>query len=175
MASICPRLVYWSKLRDAHHAYRFTLKRPPDDSSVSDGELSESTARQYATLGNIERVHDRYDVIAAGAGSLNIRQQLACDQIMHVFAEIRGVQRDATLKIIEEKHACERPSTPTRFLSDREVYGNSSSRSPSSHSKAWVVACPRNPRASERASERLGVGFTLTPRKPRQDMLRIPS
>lgn len=85
--------------------YRLSLKRSPNDGAVADGELSQAVAGQYAALGDVKRVHDGYDVVASGAGPLDVFQKLARDQIMHVAPEIGWMQCHPPLHVVEEEHA----------------------------------------------------------------------
>ncbi|KAL3961810.1 hypothetical protein ACCO45_003333 [Purpureocillium lilacinum] len=75
------------------------------DRSIPDRELGQPIARQNPTLGNVERVHDRDDVVAAGTGALDVLQQLAGHQLVHISAEIGGVQGDPALHVVEKEHA----------------------------------------------------------------------
>ena len=69
-----------------------------------DGKLGKAATGKNATLGNVSCVHDGDDIVAARASSLNILQQLASYELVHVLAEVGGVQGDTALEVVEEKH-----------------------------------------------------------------------
>lgn len=84
--------------------YRLALERAPYDGSVSDGKLGQAVAGEDAPFRNVKRVHDGDDVVAAGTGSLDVLEQLAGDQVVHVAPKVRRVQGDPALHIVEEEH-----------------------------------------------------------------------
>lgn len=90
------------RVDDSIHS--LSLERSPHDGAVADGELGETVARKNATLRDVKRIHDGNDIIAASAGTLNILQQLASDQVVHVAAKVRGMQSNSALHVVEEKH-----------------------------------------------------------------------
>lgn len=84
--------------------HRLALKRPPDHSTVAYGKLGKPAAREDTSFRYIKCVHNRDDVIAPGTSTLHILQEFARDQLMHVLAEIRGMQCYPALEIVEKKH-----------------------------------------------------------------------
>ncbi len=48
------------------------LERSPDDGAVTDGKLGQAVTGQDFALGDVKGVHDGDDVIAAGAGTLDV-------------------------------------------------------------------------------------------------------
>lgn len=88
--------------------HRLPLEWPPNDSTVSNGKLGQASPGKNAPLGNIECVHDGDDVVAPGAGSLDVLEQLARHKLVHVAAKVRWVQGDPALHVVEEKHDARR-------------------------------------------------------------------
>lgn len=70
------------------YPHSLVLEWSPHHSSISDSELGQSTSWDNATLGNIEGVHDRNDVVLSRAGSLDVGEQLLGDKVAHVLAEV---------------------------------------------------------------------------------------
>lgn len=83
---------------------RLSFEWPPYDCAISNSKLCETIARQDPAFGNVEGVHDGDDVVAAGAGTFDIFQQLASHQIVHVTAKVGRVQGDPPLHVVEEEH-----------------------------------------------------------------------
>jgi hypothetical protein len=80
------------------------LERSPDDGAVADGKLCQAIAGQDFAFGDVKGIHDGDDVVAASAGALDILEQLAGDQVVHVAPEIRRMQSDSALHVFEEEH-----------------------------------------------------------------------
>lgn len=68
--------------------YRFALEGSPDDCSIADSKLGQPIAGKNPALGDVEGVHDGDDVVAPGTRALDIFEQLAGDELMHVAAKI---------------------------------------------------------------------------------------
>lgn len=98
MCSPCPSSNYDG------YPHSLVLEWSPHDSSISDSELGQATPWDNATLGNIKGVHDRNDVVLSRAGSLDVGEQLLGDKVAHVLAEVRRMQGDLALKVVEEEH-----------------------------------------------------------------------
>lgn len=84
---------------------RLALERPPDDSAVPDGELSQPRRGENPAIGYVKGVHDGDNVVVPTTGALYVLEQLAGDQIVHVSTKVGWVQRDRTVHVLEEKHA----------------------------------------------------------------------
>lgn len=56
----------------SRYPYRLALEGPPNNSPISDCELGQPISRQNTPLGNIECVHDGYDVVAPCACTLDV-------------------------------------------------------------------------------------------------------
>jgi len=82
----------------------FTLEGSPDNSSIPNCELGQTTPRQDASFRNIERVHDCDDEISARTCALDIFEQSCRNKFMHVFGKEGWMQGDLPLEIVKEKH-----------------------------------------------------------------------
>jgi len=87
-------------------SYGLALEWSPNHGSVSHGELSQTTSWQNAALRDVEGVHDGDDEVSPRACALHVLQKLACYQLVHIPAEVRGMQGDLALEVVEEKHRC---------------------------------------------------------------------
>ena len=86
------------------YPHSLVLEWSPHHSSISDSKFGQTASWDNATLGNIEGVHDRNDVVLACAGSLDVGEQLLGNKVAHVLAEIGRMQGDLALKVVEEEH-----------------------------------------------------------------------
>lgn len=68
--------------------YGFALEGPPDNCAVSNNELSQAAAGKNASFRDVESIHDGNYVVVSRAGALNILQQFAGNQIVHIPAKI---------------------------------------------------------------------------------------
>jgi len=73
------------------NAHRLALERSPNYGTVANRELGQSAAWENAAFRDIKGVHDGDDIVASSAGSLNIPQKLASNQLVHILAEVRGM------------------------------------------------------------------------------------
>jgi hypothetical protein len=69
--------------------HNFTLEGLPDDCAVLDIELGQTGAGENFALGNIKRIHNGDNEVAAGTRALYISKQLAGDQLVHVTPKVR--------------------------------------------------------------------------------------
>lgn len=104
MASTCRNVRPAFQTSLASCSYGLTLKGSPYNSAVSNSKLSQATAGQDATFGDVKGIHDGDDEVSASACTLDVLQQLSCDQLVHVPTEVGRVQRDLSLEIVEEEH-----------------------------------------------------------------------
>ena len=82
----------------------FALEGPPDDGPVAHRELCKTTSRKNKPLRDIECIHNGDNVVVAGAGALDVLDQLGGDQVVHVPPKVRGMERHTTLQVVEEEH-----------------------------------------------------------------------
>lgn len=94
-------------------SHRLSLEWPPDNSSISHGELGEPIARQYLSVRDVKSIHDGDDVVVASAGPLDVLEELIGDEIVHVATKVGGMQGDPALHVVEEEH-CERMTGSAR-------------------------------------------------------------
>lgn len=52
--------------------YSFTLEGSPDHSTVADSEFSQAASRKNLALGDVERIHDGYNVVTTSAGTFDV-------------------------------------------------------------------------------------------------------
>lgn len=84
--------------------YRFTLKRPPYNSTIVDGEFGKAAAGKDASLRDGEAIHDGDYIVTSSASALNIPQQLAGNQVVHILAEVGRMQGDIAFAFHDEEH-----------------------------------------------------------------------
>lgn len=81
-------------------SHGFALEWSPNYSSISNGELGQTATWKDTALGDIEGIHDCDNEVSTSAGSLNILQELACDQLVHIATKVGGMQSDLTLEVV---------------------------------------------------------------------------
>jgi hypothetical protein len=95
-------------LTAGRHPHRLPFEGPPNDGLVAHRKLGQTTAGKNASLGDIKRVEDGDYIVATGTSTLHVTHELARDKLVHILAKVGGVERDATLQLVEEEHVISR-------------------------------------------------------------------